>query len=126
MASILVVESDEHVRKLLRTVLDEAGHFVKVAGSAVEAVELCHQSECFDIVISAVGLPGTDGHALAGLIAGICPSTRMILMSGLGERCHACPYVGGCDFIPKPFELNRLADSLSAAMSRPATTRKDS
>jgi DNA-binding response OmpR family regulator len=72
-----VVENDRVFRVPLRAALAAAGFTVLTAESA-EAAEQVMALEQVDVVLSDVGLPGMDGHALARRH----PDTPFVLMTG--------------------------------------------
>jgi PAS domain S-box-containing protein len=61
---ILVVDDDESSRRLVGEVLSLAGATVVEVGSAVAALRAARR-ERFDIVVSDVAMPDTDGYSLA-------------------------------------------------------------
>jgi PAS domain S-box-containing protein len=72
---VLLVEDEADGRELLSLLLERRGAVVSAAESATEALELLAEGK-FDVMISDIGLPGTDGY---GLI-------RQIRAGGLGPR----------------------------------------
>lgn len=72
---VLVVEDEADGRELLSLLLERRGAVVRAAESATEALGLLAEGS-FDVLISDIGLPGTDGY---GLI-------RQIRAQGLGPR----------------------------------------
>jgi CheY-like chemotaxis protein len=72
---ILLVEDEADGRELLSLLLERRGAVVTAAESATEALKLLAEGK-FDVMISDIGLPGTDGY---GLI-------REIRAGGLGPR----------------------------------------
>jgi len=72
---ILLVEDEADGRELLSLLLERRGAVVRAAESATEALELLAEGS-FDVMISDIGLPGTDGYALI----------RQIRARGVGPR----------------------------------------
>ena len=69
MATILIVEDDEHQQLLFREELSEEGYDVVVASSAQEALEIVEKVEP-DAVVLDIAMPGMDGiEALGRLLA---------------------------------------------------------
>lgn len=60
---ILAVDDDEDARYLLERVLGECGAEVELASSASEAIDL-FRARVPDVLVSDIGLPGTDGYTL--------------------------------------------------------------
>jgi len=62
-ATILIVDDEEHVRKLLQRVLEEAGYGVLMAGSGQEALDKLVQSENQEpqLILMDIMMPGLNG-----------------------------------------------------------------
>jgi CheY-like chemotaxis protein len=61
--SVLVVDDDGDARDLVRRLLEDWGVVVTTAGSSAEALNLMGEQR-FDMLVSDIGMPGEDGHAL--------------------------------------------------------------
>jgi CheY-like chemotaxis protein len=60
---VLVVEDDDDARGLVEKVLETRGGQVKTVSSAKEALDLLAR-ERFDVLLSDIEMPGTDGYQL--------------------------------------------------------------
>lgn len=120
---VLVVDGEEQVRKLLKTVLARAGYEIQTARSVEEVIETWGKSLRFDAVISETVLPGMDGCVLARHLAGVCPDARMIFVSVFETDCEWCPHTPRCVRITKPFNPNEVkrivAEALTARSQSP-------
>jgi len=114
-ATILIVEAEAAVRRLLQVALSGAGYAVKAASGADAAMEICRETGV-ELVLADVGL-SMDGHALARRVAVECPGTRVLLMVGWEKGCEDCPYSPRCHVITKPFRMDRLLEVAAAALS---------
>jgi PAS domain S-box-containing protein len=65
--TVLLVEDDPDSRRLLQIVLETQGAQVCACGSAVAALEAA-QTKPADIVVSDIGMPGTDGYAFIRML----------------------------------------------------------
>jgi two-component system response regulator (stage 0 sporulation protein F) len=65
MATVLIVEDDEHQQLLFREELKEEGYEVVVAGSGQEALDMAKRVEP-DIVVLDIAMPGMDGIETLG------------------------------------------------------------
>jgi CheY-like chemotaxis protein len=83
--NILVVEDHAIMREVICEILEDAGHSVLSAGDGHEAM---HQlaSNRFDLVVTDIVMPEMDGIELIGELRRRYPETRIIAMSGGGER----------------------------------------
>ena len=57
---LLVVEDNPSIQKLIRYILQERGHQVKIAGDGQEAVQLSHE-RVYDAILMDVQMPGMSG-----------------------------------------------------------------
>jgi CheY-like chemotaxis protein len=115
---ILIVDDNEGIRTLLSDIFRRAGFEARTAANAQEAIGLC-QGECFDVLLSDVLMPGTDGHELARRVAVLCPPTRVILMSAYDPGCNHCPYAPRCPLIRKPFSARQIVGCVSGILASP-------
>jgi DNA-binding NtrC family response regulator len=101
---ILIVDDEQGIRKLLAIAFGRAGYEVRVAADAQQAMVIC-ESEGFDVLLSDVVMPGTNGQELARWMATHHPSTRTVLMSGFDDS--TCELSGipaqQCPSLSKPF-----------------------
>ena len=58
--SVLVADGDNHSRNKLSAITDKMGYDVAVASNGEEALDLCLKVS-FDIVFTALRMPGMDG-----------------------------------------------------------------
>ena len=65
------------------------------------------------VVVSDIKMPGMDGMALLRRLQAIDPGLPVILMTGHGDVPMAVEAmrIGAFDFVEKPFDPERLADS---------------
>ena len=104
---ILIVDDDTQVRSFLTLAFENAGYFVKTAGSGMDAIALLSQ-ESFDLMLSDIMMPGMNGHQLAQWVITHCPATRTALMSGFDAACESCEYAPNCQLIAKPFTSSEV------------------
>jgi CheY-like chemotaxis protein/two-component sensor histidine kinase len=82
---ILVVEDNDDTRRMLRMVLEQAGHTVEEAGEGPRALELARAGRT-DVAIVDIGLPGMNGYELARqLRASVTHPMVLIALTGYGQ-----------------------------------------
>ncbi len=81
--TILLVEDDETVRSLHRTILEEAGYAVMEAADGGDAFDKFMSSPSrIDMVVTDVIMPKKDGKSLFREIEEVCPGIKVLFMSG--------------------------------------------
>ena len=124
MSRVLVVDDSEQIRKMLGKILTQAGHEVRSAANAQEAIDLCAPPSYFDLIISDVAMPGVNGHELARWMAVQCPHSRVVLMSAFDPGCEDCPYLDNCIRLSKPFVPKEVVNLVSDALAKDASPRR--
>ncbi len=110
---ILVVDDEADTRDLLKQGLEYCGATVKVVGSAAEAIDLL-QISVPDILISDIGMPGTDGYDFIRQVRKLSPqrggkvaAIALTAYTRVEDRLQALR--AGYDMhVPKPVELTEL------------------
>ena len=115
---ILLVDDDEQVRTLIRTLLEDERYAVTVAAGPEEALALAGDGDDFDLLLTDVVMPGMSGRELAERLTRSHPRLGVLYTSGypsLGLVRHATgesPVV----FLPKPFSADALSRKVEEAL----------
>jgi signal transduction histidine kinase/ActR/RegA family two-component response regulator len=125
---VLLVDDEKDAREVGQIALASMGAHVKVAGSAAEALRMAER-ECFDVVVSDIGMPGMDGLAFVrALRAGDSPNANVpaVALSAFAlESEQAEGLAAGFDaYVTKPISLRRLGEGVKLAQRRRRATRK--
>lgn len=123
MADILIVDDEVRHCQSLREYLTQAGHRVRVAGSAERALELAAEST--DAVLLDIRLPGMDGLTALARLRALAPAAPVIVMTAFGTLDTAVAAVreGVFEYLVKPFSLADLKAVLNRALQPPAEAR---
>ena len=118
--TILVVDDEPALRRLLSDCLHKAGYRVEVAADADEAIEIAARLEQLDLLLTDVRMPGIHGRDLEGLLQADRPELTTIFMSGYSEEILAPSGVLelGVEFIAKPFRLSALLRRVRTVLDR--------
>ena len=120
--TVLVVEDQEAVRRLTKTILEEHGYRVLEAASGAEAhaVARGHAGE-IDLLLTDVVMPGMDGRTLSEQLRDLRPNLRVILMSGYAGDliAHGDTLASGLAYIQKPFVPEELATKVRGVLDSP-------
>ena len=112
VARILIADDDPVVRRLLESLLEQAGHQVRSVENGREALELVDEGPPFDLVITDIQMPEVDGLELIRALRRRDPSPRIIaITSQVGRRgyLHAAEEFGADLGLVKPADLERMA-----------------
>jgi CheY-like chemotaxis protein len=81
--TVLVVDDEEVVRRLVRRALEADGYIVLEAEGGIEALEvLMGRDARVDLVLTDCTMPGIDGWELVRIIGAVLPGLPTILMTG--------------------------------------------
>ncbi len=117
MASILVVEDKDSMRKMLLQTLEAEGHSVELAAEGKAGVEIAKRRD-FDVVLTDFKMPGMNGIEILSQIKSDSPETPVILMTAYGtiENAVEAMRKGAFDFIQKPFDTDQLSVLINRAV----------
>jgi two-component system, cell cycle sensor histidine kinase and response regulator CckA len=114
---ILVVDDESVPLTLVARMLTYAGYRVSTARSAGDALRLLGlEAPAFDLVVTDLLMPETDGRTLGRLIAERHPALPVIYMSGYGstDDLHRGARDGDLSFLQKPFSSEELVATVQA------------
>jgi diguanylate cyclase (GGDEF)-like protein len=119
--SLLIVDDEPDLRRILETLLHEDGYRVVTTGAGAEALALA-QKQSFDLIILDLLLPDLDGFAVLGALRArpATALTPIILLSArdsAGEKVRGLQ-LGADDYVTKPFSAAELLARLRAALRR--------
>jgi len=114
-ASVLLVEDEPELRRVLREVLESDGYRVTALADADEAVRLVADGAGpFDVLVTDVVMPRMSGIELAKWVRERTRDIRVVMISGYWERAQEV-HSDLCDaFVAKPFR----AEDLSRVVAR--------
>lgn len=117
---ILLVDDEEVLRRLARSVLTRQGYEVVDAGDPAAAVAIAEgQPESFDLILADVMMPGIRGYEMVRQIRPHQRRAKVLYMSG-----YAGEMEGGADVVTpllsKPFRPRQLLDEIRRILDTPA------
>ena len=116
--TILIVEDDDGVRMLVRTVLEARGYRVLVAANADDALHQAAHDGSIELLLTDVVMPGMSGADLAARIRDLAPTVKVLFVSGYTENTivHHGVLDPGVAFLAKPFSPDALAERVRAEL----------
>jgi signal transduction histidine kinase len=112
--TILVVEDEESIRKLVATILQDFGYRVITAGDGVEALQNLQtlKGRC-DLVVTDVIMPRMKSSAFVEGVRAMRPEAKVLYMSGYASETLQANGVGNdVPFLQKPFLPNTLLEKI--------------
>jgi signal transduction histidine kinase len=110
--TVLLVEDQDEVRRVARTILERFGYRVVEASDAGEALGLARQEQfAIDLLLTDVVMPGMDGRQLADRVLEARPGLKVLFMSGYTDDVilHHGVLDSGVAYIQKPLTPESLA-----------------
>lgn len=116
---VLAVDDEEQMLETLTEMLELDGHRVRRCHDAEEALRELERATP-DLVLTDLGMPGSNGLYLAAQVARLSPSTPVILATGWGARVspdeQAAAHVHLV--LSKPFDLAMLRRAIASTAAR--------
>jgi|SRR5579871_948047 len=119
--TILLVEDEEAVRKLVRRTLEKRGYEILVAATGMEALQIVQgYSGPIHLAIADVVMPQMGGRQLAERLKAVRPEIRVLFVSGYTEASVARSggLTEGQTFLQKPFTPLALARNVRELLDR--------
>ena len=125
--SLLVVDDDPFIARLLEIELSAAGYDVRTAGSGDRALALAFE-RCPDLILADVMMPNMDGFELTRQLRmdERTAGTKVILLTarGLSADRREGFAVGADDYVIKPFDTPDLVARIGGLLARPRTSKQ--
>jgi EAL domain-containing protein (putative c-di-GMP-specific phosphodiesterase class I)/CheY-like chemotaxis protein len=124
---VLVVDDDEDIRTIVRTLLEHAGYETSAASGGREALERISAAPP-DLVLLDVGMPEMSGWQVCTALRGraetaALPIVMLTVRSEIRDLITSLQ-VGADDYVTKPFSRRRLLDALEALLGPEARERR--
>lgn len=117
-ASILVVEDDSDISRLLCTILSKNGYTVTAAYSGSEAQMRLTMEPSYDLILLDLMLPGVTGEELLATVRRDKVMPVIVLSAkGQPDKLHVLR-LGADDFIGKPFDIDEVLARVEAQLRR--------
>ncbi|MDA8082723.1 MAG: sigma-54 dependent transcriptional regulator [Nitrospiraceae bacterium] len=116
MISVLVVDDEEPIRRLLRKELTRKGFGVETASDGQEALGIMTE-RVFDVILLDIMMPGMDGMALMKKLHLDPASPVIVVLTGKAtvETAVDAMKHGAYDYLTKPYKLDELVIVINRA-----------
>lgn len=115
--TVLLVEDEESLRTLTRSILEQGGYTVIEASNGAEAVEIATAyCDPIHLLLTDMVMPGMNGRTVAEKVGQLHPGIRVAYMSGYtGFSTREADKLNGV-IIAKPFTRHVLLQKLNEAL----------
>jgi signal transduction histidine kinase/DNA-binding response OmpR family regulator len=115
--NVLLAEDNEVNQKVAASLLQRAGHHVRIANNGVEVLDILRQDTGFDVILMDMHMPEMDGleatrsiRRMSGPVAAL-PIVALTAAGALSD-IQTCLDAGMNYFLVKPFRMERLQSIL--------------
>ena len=117
--SILVVDDEKTIRRLLHQKLSSEGYQCQEATNAEQALEKL-KNNLISLVVLDIKMPGKSGIELLPEIKAVHPNTAVVMATATTDINTAiqCMKQGAYDYITKPFDLDDVLLSVDRALDK--------
>ena len=118
-ARILIVDDDENIRKVLKTILEDEGYTVDEAENAKKAIEKSRRN-VYNLALIDIRLPDMEGIELLTKMKDTVPKMRKIIITGYPTLQNAIEAVNrGADaYILKPFDMEKVLATIKEQLRK--------
>ena len=115
--SILVVDDEKSLRRVVQVQLERRGYSVTTAGSGEEALGLL-RGNGFQLILSDLRMPGLSGLELLKEIRRCSPKSKVIILTAFGtvETAVEAMQGGAYHYVTKPVNFDELAIVVERAL----------
>ena len=121
MSTILIIEDEAAIRRVLVKILSEENttYSVEEAEDGASGYEKIKNTD-YDLVLCDIKMPKMDGVELLEAVKKIKPEIPIVMISGHGDMETAINTMrlGAFDYISKPPDLNRLLNTVRNALDK--------
>jgi two-component system KDP operon response regulator KdpE len=114
-ATVLVIDDEPHIRRLLRSALERAGYAVVEAGGARSALERIAETPP-EVALLDLGLPDRDGMELIQILRRAGAAVLVVSAREATEEKVAALDLGAIDYVTKPFDTEELLARIRVAL----------
>jgi putative two-component system response regulator len=117
--SVLVVDDDAAIRRLIARIFERRDLWCLEAGDARSALDLAERQE-FSLITCDINMPGGSGLGLVREIRARFPDTAVVMVSGTAdpETAAIASDLGAFGYVIKPFDTNSLLIAADNALRR--------
>ena len=126
MATILIVDDEQSIRRSVADILEDEGYRAEAADDGDAALRAIH-AEPPDLVLLDIAMPGRDGIEILEELRVARPDLPVVVMSGHGsiETAVRATKLGAYDFLEKPLSYDKLLLAVRHGLERARLAREN-
>ncbi|WP_371360910.1 response regulator [Sporomusa malonica] len=124
-ATILVIDDQPGIRRLLTEVLQDEGYSVMTAANGYEGIQVATDTKP-NVILMDMKMPGMDGTETLKELKRHGQGDQVIMMTAYGEldMVNEAREAGMRDYITKPFDIMSLCQIIEAHIDNSFETRQ--
>ncbi|MDB5102395.1 MAG: Blue-light-activated protein [Fibrobacteres bacterium] len=120
--SILIVEDETSIRRLLVSLLSSEGYRIESVADGTLALRILEDDPDIDLVLTDLAMPGIPGTVVADYLSRTRPEVKVVCMSG-NPQAHEKSLLRLLerrlvDFLPKPFTPMQVLQMVKRLLER--------
>jgi DNA-binding response OmpR family regulator len=117
---ILIIDDEEHIRRMMRLTLEAAGYEVGEASDGEEGLRLYAGGSTWNAVVLDQRMPGIDGLETLRRLKKLNPDALIVMATAYAsiELAVDAMKLGARDFVRKPMTPKVLRDAVTAALAK--------
>ncbi|MBN1545475.1 MAG: response regulator [Syntrophaceae bacterium] len=118
--TILLVDDEEGILEIGKSMLESLGYHVLISHTGPEAIDLyTNHKEQINLVLLDMIMPGLGGGKIYDILKAINPQVKVLLISGYSIEGEAKKIIArGCNgFLQKPFKIKELSKKIREVIS---------
>lgn len=124
MSTIMVVEDEVHIQRLIKLVLEKHGHVVHTCSNGEEALKTLADGLKPDLVLLDILMPGMDGLTVLRTMKSNSATKdfRVVMLTALAQENVVLQGIklGASDYVRKPFHPTELVKRLAKHLGQAA------
>lgn len=117
---ILIVDDEDHIRRMMRLTLEAAGYQVGEAGNGIEGLKVYGDGSNWSAVVLDQRMPGMDGLETLRELKKLNADARVVMATAYAsiELAVDALKLGASDFVRKPMTPEVLRNAVAAALAK--------
>ncbi len=122
-----IAEDDDEFLETLGNFLGDKGREIRLFNNGQKVLEALKSGESFEIIITDLVMPGSDGLSILKEVKAYHPESMVIIMTGYASLDTAIQAIrgGAYDYIRKPFKLDELGIIVNNACEKVSLLREN-